>query len=202
MISLILIRHGESEANVDPSLYFSKPDYTMTLTSKGEQQVSETAKKLDCDPRKTKLVTSTWVRTRQTADIIKKTLKLSDENCFTDALIHEISLSHSIKELKSQPPFVFEDKSNFSHIRYKEGTAENYVDVYQRARVFYNDVLMNMLYEVPREGNLIIVSHQLFLVMLRAIILKLDFEKIQQVPELKNGESWVTRIQPLIEKHL
>lgn len=38
---IILIRHGESEGNVDLSIYSKKPDYAVRLTEKGKQQAIE-----------------------------------------------------------------------------------------------------------------------------------------------------------------
>lgn len=37
---IILIRHGESESNVDKTIYCTKPDYTLELTPKGLNQAS------------------------------------------------------------------------------------------------------------------------------------------------------------------
>lgn len=41
---IILIRHGQSEANVDNYLFSSKPDYTIELTDKGRVQAVELVK--------------------------------------------------------------------------------------------------------------------------------------------------------------
>lgn len=43
---IILIRHGESEANVDKYLFGRVPDYTIELTEKGRQQALEAGRKL------------------------------------------------------------------------------------------------------------------------------------------------------------
>lgn len=43
---IILIRHGESESNVDKAIYCTKPDYTLELTSKGLNQADEAGIKL------------------------------------------------------------------------------------------------------------------------------------------------------------
>lgn len=43
---IILIRHGESEGNVDKLIYMHKPDYALMLTEKGKGQATETGKKL------------------------------------------------------------------------------------------------------------------------------------------------------------
>ena len=38
---IILIRHGESQANVDKYLFGRVPDYTIELTEKGHEQAKE-----------------------------------------------------------------------------------------------------------------------------------------------------------------
>lgn len=43
---IILIRHGESEANVDRYLFGRVPDYTIELTERGRQQAEEAGRKL------------------------------------------------------------------------------------------------------------------------------------------------------------
>lgn len=43
---IILIRHGESQANVDKFLFGSVPDYTIELTEKGKEQAVEAGKRL------------------------------------------------------------------------------------------------------------------------------------------------------------
>jgi len=43
---IILIRHGESQANVNKTLYGSIPDYTIELTEKGREQAKEAGKRL------------------------------------------------------------------------------------------------------------------------------------------------------------
>jgi broad specificity phosphatase PhoE len=43
---IILIRHGESEGNSDPSIYEKKPDYALELSERGLEQAKEAGKKL------------------------------------------------------------------------------------------------------------------------------------------------------------
>jgi broad specificity phosphatase PhoE len=43
---IILIRHGESEGNVDKQVYGRKPDYALRLTPKGREQAREAGRQL------------------------------------------------------------------------------------------------------------------------------------------------------------
>ena len=38
---IILIRHGESEGNLDKGVYAQKPDYSLLLTELGHRQAQE-----------------------------------------------------------------------------------------------------------------------------------------------------------------
>jgi len=43
---IILIRHGESEGNLDSSLYKTTPDYALKLTQKGVSQAKQAGKEI------------------------------------------------------------------------------------------------------------------------------------------------------------
>ena len=43
---IVLLRHGESEANVDPSIYERVPDYRIPLTARGVEQAREAGERL------------------------------------------------------------------------------------------------------------------------------------------------------------
>ena len=43
---IILVRHGESEANINPHLFASIPDYAIELTDKGREQAFYAGKQL------------------------------------------------------------------------------------------------------------------------------------------------------------
>jgi broad specificity phosphatase PhoE len=80
-IEYLLIRHGESEANVNPELYSTVADHAVRLSPQGEQQAKEAGKqvkqyfeanyKLTPD-WKCRIWTSTYKRARQTAEFIKQ----------------------------------------------------------------------------------------------------------------------------------
>jgi broad specificity phosphatase PhoE len=78
----LLIRHGESEANVHPELYSTVADHAVKLSPQGEEQAREAGKQVKkhfeetygdrTDKWKCRIWTSTYKRARQTAEIIKK----------------------------------------------------------------------------------------------------------------------------------
>src|SRR4029450_6822399 len=43
---IILVRHGESEGNIDDTIYETVPDHALSLTPKGLEQVTATGRRL------------------------------------------------------------------------------------------------------------------------------------------------------------
>lgn len=73
---LILVRHGESRANVDRSVYSHTPDWKIELTDAGVAQASECGKKIKSIVGEDKLFlyTSPYIRARQTLSKIRDEL--------------------------------------------------------------------------------------------------------------------------------
>ena len=65
---VVLVRHGESEGNVDLDIYRTKPDAALRLTPKGRAQAVEAGKKLKADigDSKVHFIVSPYTRTRET----------------------------------------------------------------------------------------------------------------------------------------
>jgi len=85
-IEYLLVRHGESEANVDKSLFLTLADHAVKLSAKGEEQAREAGRRIKeffeekylyRDPQRSPdwkccIWTSTYKRARQTAHLIKQ----------------------------------------------------------------------------------------------------------------------------------
>jgi len=80
-IEYLLVRHGESEANVDNTLYSTVADHAVKLSKKGESQAREAGKEIkrhfeerygnrELENWKCRIWTSTYKRARQTAGLI------------------------------------------------------------------------------------------------------------------------------------
>ena len=77
---IMLVRHGESITNVDPSIYAEMPDHTIPLSDKGRMQATEAGRFLNnylaTLPRDeaysaVRIWTSPYRRTRETTDAIE-----------------------------------------------------------------------------------------------------------------------------------
>lgn len=78
MRNIYLVRHGESEANVDRSVHMRCPDHAIPLSARGVQQADAAGEALsriiDCD-QPLRIWTSPYKRTRQTADGLEKQIR-------------------------------------------------------------------------------------------------------------------------------
>lgn len=188
MKKLYLIRHGQSEGNVNEQVYNQVPDYKIELTEKGRLQAKAAGDTLvdiiANDSASTYCVIhSPWKRARDTAEIIKENLQGIPS--FEDPLIYEQSIRHSFEEMHINPvEYNSPEKEAFGSYWYKTQTSESYADTYARARLFVND-LKNNYYDYD---NLIIVSHGVFINMVLAVINKLPVLKILENSPPNNCE--------------
>lgn len=155
-----LIRHGEAESNINDVI--SSTDLTLHgLTEAGVVQVNETALKLK-DLGITKIYSSPFRRTKETAQIIAKALGLNESDIIFDERIAECkggvlegkSWSERHNEFKTETDKIF---------GYPEG-GESVSDVKRRVG--------NFMYEVDEQNkneNILIVTHGLPLRMISEI---------------------------------
>ena len=73
---IILIRHGESEGNIDKGQYLTIPDYALNLTPKGIDQARQAGKELKAiiDHDGLYVYLSPYFRTRQTWQYLKESV--------------------------------------------------------------------------------------------------------------------------------
>jgi broad specificity phosphatase PhoE len=145
---IYLIRHGESEGNVDKSIYRSIPDWKVNLTKKGKKQAKIAGKKLLTDLNKEGYYSSTlgpmsaprpymifyvspWYRARQTAAIINKFFKAEVRE---DPRLREqewgmFAEAHLQEKIKRE-------RKEFGTFFYRMPYGESGADVYDRVTTF------------------------------------------------------------------
>lgn len=81
MKNIYLVRHGESVANIDQSIYRTTPDHAVPLSPKGMLQAAEAGRQLcslipeEVQSEKLRIWTSPYKRTRETANILLRELQ-------------------------------------------------------------------------------------------------------------------------------
>lgn len=88
---IIFVRHGESQANVDKSLYAKLPDNSIELTKKGQIQAQSIGRKLKELIKDSKVVfyVSPFKRSQQTFENIKLSFLDNDVSVKEDPRIRE-----------------------------------------------------------------------------------------------------------------
>lgn len=181
-MNLYLIRHGESIGNISPEAYKMMPEWKIHLTEEGKKQAENAGKNLS-DIAIFHMISSPYVRARETANIIKKQIKTiySASGIYyqESPLIIERAWGNLRDEVNQ-----FETREERNHLFdfYRRPIGgESFVDVYQRAFVFLEYLKNNF-----KDENIIIVSHGEFLKVLLMII---DGNTVEEFDGLRNPKN-------------
>jgi broad specificity phosphatase PhoE len=184
-LDIFLIRHGESEHNVDRFRMAHTHDSKHKLTELGRRQAEATAQfTKEYIKGSTILYTSPYMRTMETAKTIHSLLP-SDTPFYENPLLREWELGNlydfnnrtaeAKKEFKAAGKFYF---------RYMNG--ESLADVYLRATLFMQTIVQR-LERQNRYDHLIVVSHAAFIQMLLAFLMNWPVEKIESFEPVENA---------------
>ncbi len=135
---IILVRHGESEGNVDKRMYNFKPDYTLLLTDKGKQQAAAAGaiiKELVTD-EKLIFYVSPLFRTRQTFRQICKSFPEGQYEWQEEPRLREQEWGHlrSLEECIE----IEKQRDNYGTFYFRIPDGESAADVYDRVSDFFN----------------------------------------------------------------
>jgi len=159
-----IMRHGEAENNT-LNVISSHVDDPKHLTEKGKGQV-KTAAGFFADKNIDLIITSPFIRTKETTDILASSLNISKKNIVIDDRLHELDAGVYHGRPFNEFVAAFPYKKRFS-MRLPEG--ENYADVRKRVGEF--------IYEMEKKyngKNILIVTHDVSAFILESIALGLD----------------------------
>ncbi len=146
-----VIRHGGAESNLN-DLISSKVEDVDHLTEEGKKQVLDSLQTLK-DKKIDLIIYSDFMRTRETAEILKNGLNIEDENYLSDKRLWEMNAG--IFEGKNWKEYLNEREKGPRYF-YKPEGGESYKDVKFRIAEF--------LYEIENKykgKNILIVTHEL-----------------------------------------
>lgn len=201
--NIILVRHGESEGNVDKNIYSIKPDYALNLTNRGKEQATMLGKNL-CTrfPGKFAVYYSPFFRTIETL------------NC----LASQFPAGHFDKHWVREEPRIREqewtgglrkdgfsqdledERDAFGHFYYRFHSGESCADVYDRNSDFLS-TLYRDFEKVNFPENCLIVSHGM---TMRVLIMKWfhkTVEEFERYANPKNCEYWVLKLDSVTGKY-
>lgn len=155
---IILLRHGESEANVDSDVYARVPDWRIALTGKGMEQAREAGRRIaeSIGDETFGVFCSPYVRTVQTKDAMLEGIGRTPLFDYQDPTLRE-------QEYGNMPP-ADENAANraqrkqFGYFFYRFPDGESCADVYDRMALFL-DSLYRRFKRPGCPSNIIIVSH-------------------------------------------
>ena len=133
---IILVRHGQSEANVIKGIYIDTPDHLVNLTDMGKQQCAESAELLKeyLHDKNVTVWQSPYNRTRQTADEVIKNSSPKGIRVKEDPRLREQDWGNFYTEDEVAKQNA--ERRRHSEFFYRLGNGESGADVYDRISTF------------------------------------------------------------------
>jgi broad specificity phosphatase PhoE len=184
-LNLYVIRHGESEHNIDRTVMAHTHDSRHQLTELGLEQVQQTAEFMKTIlNEKTVFYSSPYLRTIQTAKAVHS--RLPQQVPFLEnPLLREWELGN-LYDFGNRPP---EKKKEFKaagqfYFRYENG--ESLADVYLRATMFMHTVIERVKRQ-QRYENVVIVTHAAFIQMLLTFLMEWPIDDLIGFKPVENA---------------
>ena len=155
---IIIIRHGESEANVDKSMYKHTPDHMINLTEKGREQCLRAGLSLNeiLTGKNITVWSSPFNRARQTAELIISQLGDRDIKYREDPRLREQEWGNFYTEEEAR--LKTEDRRRHSYFFYRIENGESGADVYDRMSTFLDTLYRDFSVDEWTE-NIVISTH-------------------------------------------
>lgn len=174
--NIVVLRHAQSVANVDKSVYDRIPDYRIEITQKGREQAAKAAEHLarEFGARPVGVFVSPFLRTVQTEEIATKNLNKAFRT--EDCRLREREWTGRLTPYSRISELEKKDYGNFFY-RYHGG--ESCADAAERAYSFKRDFIAKM----EKKGapdDFLLVSHGEFMGILGMVLCEKsyrDFEK-------------------------
>jgi len=182
---IVLIRHGQSEANVDRGITASVPDHALHLTEEGRLQAVNAGTRLKeiIGFESAIFMVSPYVRARETFNGIATAYPGTDIKVREDVQIREQDFGNfdknNMKELHSE-------RNIFGSFYYRFPEGESIADVYDRASHFLESLYRR--WEFSRERNTVVISHGIFLLVFLMRLFRFTVEEFYSFAPLKNCE--------------
>lgn len=155
---IIMVRHGQSLANVDPSIYNRVPDYRIPLTEEGQAQAKQAGENIKrrLDGQKVRVYVSPYLRAYQTLEA----LNLGDQAA---QIMEEPRLREQDWANFQNPAEIADQKelrNAYGHFFYRFREGESGSDVYDRVSSFMETLFRHWTNpEYPE--NALFVTHGL-----------------------------------------
>lgn len=182
---IILIRHGESEGNIDHTVYEKKFDHDIELTKRGNNQAVLAGKQIHkiLGEEPLDVFISPYKRTRQTWEGIKTGLERNNLSVDIDARLRE--QEHKMFKNSAEREKIFSDQKKMGRFWYRFSNTESGCDVYSRVSTFLTELRLDRKL-FNHENDCLIVAHEIALRAILMKLFKLDVPDFDRIPDIEN----------------
>jgi broad specificity phosphatase PhoE len=182
-LRIVLVRHGESEGNVDESIYERVPDHALKLTGRGRKQALAAGAELRAllGDGAIQAYVSPYLRTRQTFDLMgldRNRLRVMEEPRLRE---QDWGNLQDVEDIHRQRAA----RAAYGHFFYRFTQGESGADVYDRVGAFFETLHRN--FERPDyPPNVLLVTHGL---MMRLFCMRWFHWSVDEFEALSNPDN-------------
>lgn len=195
---IILMRHGQSEGNVDPKMYWSKVDNRMELTDEGGLQARAAGKRIKelIGEESLDLYVSPFQRTLQTS----RNVILA----FPEGQVKRVCIDPRIREQEfgnlqgDHFAALRQEQVRVGRFWYRFPTGESGADVYDRTSQWWESEVMshNLKPGLSRIDNILVVSHGLTIRLILMQLFGWSVDTFHTVWNAENCQMFVLNYDP------
>lgn len=190
---IVLVRHGESQGNVDDTVYERVPDHRLELTERGVEQARATGVRLRAliGDESVAVYASPYVRARQTFELLGLAVDEGDVRVEPRLREQDWANFQDPADIAAQR----EARNRYGHFWYRFTHGESGSDVYDRVSTFLES--MHRTFEKPdAPRNVVIVTHGLTMRLFCMRWFHWSVEYFESLENPANGEPVVLLRQP------
>ena len=182
---IILIRHGESEGNVDREQYGKTPDFSLNLTKKGIDQARKAGSEIKniIGRESVGVYVSPFFRTRQTFKYLRENIEENISNASEDPRIREQEWGH-LRPLEENEDIIVE-RNQYSTFYFRIPDGESGADVFDRVSTFL-ETLHRDFRKPDFPDNALIVTHGM---TLRLFLMRWYHWTVEEFENIRNPKN-------------
>lgn len=190
---IILVRHGESEGNIDDHIYETVPDHALHLTELGREQVVEAGRQLRdlIGDESVRMWVSPYVRTLESARLLG--LGVAEDDMRLEPRLREQDWANFQDPVQIQKEKAI--RNEYGHFWYRFTNGESGSDVYDRVSTFLESLHRNFA-EDDMETNVVIVTHGLTMRLFCMRWFHWSVEYFESISNPDNGDFKVLAREP------
>lgn len=184
---IILVRHAESEGNLDRINYLTTPDYALNLTNTGKEQSIQVGEEIKhvVSSESIYAYVSPYYRTRQTYEGLHAVINENIVASIEDPRLREQDWGHL--RHPDTNSLIMSERQEFGTFYYRIQDGESGADVYDRISTFL-ETLHRDFKKPDYPQNCLIVTHGLTLRLFLMRWFHLSVEEFEQLSNPDNGQ--------------